>query len=574
MPQQQRYEPTQLTGEGHTMKRNTSSMPTALVPLMAAAALLLSFSALSKAIAQPPSKIKKEARERIIGAPRAGGQLEFIVEVVDPEAQSTALQGRSRTPAQMSVLRARRASKKRSVLSRHPRAKRTRDFSHLPLMIVRAPSVDVLNGMLADQDVFAVYDNELLAYPSLAESLPDIRQTAVLRETPFTGEGYSIAVLDTGVDFTQPDFGSCQASSNGWQPQQSSNCRIKLSLDFGDDDGVADDSANSHGTNVAGIVAGVAPGADIIVLDVFRGQNTQSGDQIAALNWVVENAFTYHIVAVNMSLGGIWDKDSDNTANAFGDVNNNGVGDLGYVWATCPGNLASAFASVLAQGAVPVVASGNQGLAGAVTNPACEPLALAVGRTYVEDLGFNSTSNALISPLPGGNNAQGFPINGYDVGTCNRANPQNGTVHCTSNSALEVDIVAPGTNITAGGVKLGGTSMAAPHVAGTAALIAEASNGLSSGLSLWADLLATTRTRNDPKWADMAFLDVVGSVLAASPWTSIVDELPPASWYEQLPDTLLLSTVGLAHELYGVDTSGSTAPLESRLIAPLFVSIE
>ncbi|MEM6778690.1 MAG: S8 family serine peptidase [Planctomycetota bacterium] len=67
--------------------------------------------------------------------------------------------------------------------------------------------------------------------------------------------------------------------------------------------------ADEHGTHVAGIVGatnpdiGVAPGVQIIGMNVFAGDDAALFDIIAALESTVEIAQTSNVVAVNMSLG-------------------------------------------------------------------------------------------------------------------------------------------------------------------------------------------------------------------------------------------------------------------------------
>ena len=67
----------------------------------------------------------------------------------------------------------------------------------------------------------------------------------------------------------------------------------------------ARDTGSYHGTNVAGIVLGVAPETDIIALDVFRADGyAYTSDLITAMSWIVANQSSYNIVAANLSLGG------------------------------------------------------------------------------------------------------------------------------------------------------------------------------------------------------------------------------------------------------------------------------
>src|SRR5262249_39348286 len=133
--------------------------------------------------------------------------------------------------------------------------------------------------------------------------------------------------------------------------------------------GMRDD--NGHGTNVAGIVAGVAPGAAIIPIDVVTGSTTPFERDIAGgLDWVLANRAARNIRAVNLSLGR-----RRTYATSGGDG-----GPLGrdpFQWS---------FMALRQAGTVPVVASGNDAMASGfhdgVAYPACLPGAVSVGATF------------------------------------------------------------------------------------------------------------------------------------------------------------------------------------------------
>jgi subtilisin family serine protease len=118
----------------------------------------------------------------------------------------------------------------------------------------------------------------------------------VMADHALDGAGYSIAVIDTGVNYTLPEFAG----------------RVILGPDFADNDSDPFDTVG-HGTHVAGILAsggdfapGIAGGADIIALKITPdGSLNTTIDLIAqALQWVVDHQAEHHIVAVNLSFGG------------------------------------------------------------------------------------------------------------------------------------------------------------------------------------------------------------------------------------------------------------------------------
>ena len=107
-----------------------------------------------------------------------------------------------------------------------------------------------------------------------------------------TGEGITIAVIDSGVDLDHPEFSG----------------RIVPGYDFVDGDGYADDG-NGHGTHVAGTIAaandgigvtGIAHDARIMPLRVLnRDGYGWTRDIISAVRWAADN----NADVINMSLG-------------------------------------------------------------------------------------------------------------------------------------------------------------------------------------------------------------------------------------------------------------------------------
>ena len=111
------------------------------------------------------------------------------------------------------------------------------------------------------------------------------------------GEGFTAAVLDTGLNVDHVDFEG----------------KVPVQVNFTNDNGGRRDDAddgNGHGTNVAGIIAangdhtGIAPGAQIIPIKVLPNEGGGSFDWIArALQWVLDHRDEHNISVVCMSLG-------------------------------------------------------------------------------------------------------------------------------------------------------------------------------------------------------------------------------------------------------------------------------
>jgi subtilisin family serine protease len=174
-------------------------------------------------------------------------------------------------------------------------AERVQDYTHLPMSFIRFKSSTGLEHFLARPEVVAVYENRPI-YPSLAQSLPLINQPAAV-QAGYTGRGSTVAVIDTGINYTLADFGPCTA------PGVPLGCRVSASVDVTGNNLTLNTDPNDHGTNVAGIVAGVAPGAHIAAINAFSNGTSNTSWVIAGINWAITNKSTYKIVALNMSLG-------------------------------------------------------------------------------------------------------------------------------------------------------------------------------------------------------------------------------------------------------------------------------
>jgi len=104
------------------------------------------------------------------------------------------------------------------------------------------------------------------------------------------GRGVTVAIIDSGVDGTHPSLGG----------RLTRQLRVDLS---GDDVRVVDDHAGGdvvgHGTACAGIVAGIAPGVELVSIRVLGADNRGKGQALAAaVAWAIEEG----IAVVNMSL--------------------------------------------------------------------------------------------------------------------------------------------------------------------------------------------------------------------------------------------------------------------------------
>jgi subtilisin family serine protease len=252
---------------------------------------------------------------------------------------------------------------------------------------------------------------------SLDKSVPQIGGPEAWK-AGYTGDGVKVAVLDTGVDQTHPDLASRQVAEANFSDAADNVDR------FG------------HGTHVASIIAGtgaksggkykgVAYGAQILDGKVLNDNGSGAESWIiAGMQWAVDQGAK----VVNLSLGGPDGPEVDPLEEAV--------------------NTLSATSGTLF-----VIAAGNSGSDESIGSPGSADAALTVGAVDREDnLAFFSSRG-----------------------------PRTG------DGAIKPDITAPGVGIVAakaaegkigtpaadGYVALDGTSMATPHVAGSAALLAQ-----------------------------------------------------------------------------------------------------
>ncbi|MGX1503509.1 UNVERIFIED_CONTAM: subtilisin family serine protease [Streptomyces graminofaciens] len=249
----------------------------------------------------------------------------------------------------------------------------------------------------------------------MAESNAQIG-TPTAWEAGLTGKGVKVAVLDTGVDASHPDLKD----------------RVTESRSFIEGEEVAD--RNGHGTHVSstvggsgaasgGLEKGVAPGAELAVGKVLSDEGSGSESQIiAGMEWAAKDI---DAKIVSMSLGS--QEGSDGTD-----------------------PMAQAVNTLSAEtGALFVVAAGNSGTPGSIGSPGAADAALTIGAVDASDQAAYFTSQG---PRFGDNALK------PDL------------------SAPGVDILAARSQLTAGEgpyTAMSGTSMATPHVAGVAALLAE-----------------------------------------------------------------------------------------------------
>lgn len=369
------------------------------------------------------------------------------------------------------------------------------DWDQLPLVQVRAASIEAALDVIDSDDVEQAFETREYQLND-AQSFPLINQPAAVAAGQI-GAGTSVAVLDTGTNYTLPELGSCTA------PGVPAGCRVAYATDFAPSDNSLDD--NGHGTNVAGIVAGTAPGTKILALDVFSGGGASSTTLLTAINWVIANRATYNIASLNMSLGG-----GSSTVPCTGDA------------------IGAALVTARGAGIAPVVASGNNAFTNAISWPACAPSAISVGAVYdanVGGLGFSNCSD---------------PTTAADK------------VTCFSNSANFLTVLAPGALITAGGYTMAGTSQATPHVAGAFAVMHAAFPANTVDQSL-ARLTSTGKRITDVRnGVTTPRIDLGAAVSTAAP----ADTAPPTGKVALASGSIVTRTAAVTLAISASDASG------------------
>jgi subtilisin family serine protease len=403
---------------------------------------------------------------------------------------------------------------------------------------LRYVSVRALSAMLpagqvyalaARPDVQSLSPNRLTARTAsvleAATGALNLRRYSGSAYTGLDGRGVGIAVVDSGIGWSHKNFVDDDGKTSrirravdfqkvgdavavgvkDWTPGVDASASLypgsETMVNY--EKAIAADRTDrsdryGHGTHVASVAAGrgayqatdssgIAPGADLYDVKVLDNAGYgQLSDVLAGIEWVMYHAKEYNIRVMNLSLAA----DSTET------------------WLTDP--LCRAVRSAVAAGITVVVAAGNYGLDangretyGTVSAPGNEPSVITVGSV-------NTKGNA----VRGDDSVNFFSSRGPTRGSY--VDP-NGETH--NDNVLKPDLVAPGNRIVgalgsdksgAGGswnylaktyaalsspygtsgqqkskqqlFNLSGTSIAAPAVAGTVALMLQTNPGLTPPL--------------------------------------------------------------------------------------------
>jgi len=418
-----------------------------LTATITVALLLASTATPSAANSFDPTKIDASFLSEILAAPT--DDFDVIVRSVPDDSA-----GAATVAAERRIEKAAKAVKKQGGSLKHA-------LSIVGAVDARIKGVNVLkltrdgdvDYVVKDQKLRAQFDPALDSAKAGSPGIIEVGAPQAWSQLGVTGRGVAVAVVDSGVH--------AHADLAG---------RIVAAIDFTSAtptvSNIPLDDLGGHGTHVAGLIAGdgtssgglytgVAPNANIVdvrVIDSTGGSNVSI--ILRGLQWVLANRTTYNIKVINMSLG------ATPTGSYKSDL------------------MATAAEILTFAGVNVVVSAGNSGpLAGTITTPATDPYVISVGA-----LDDNATP-ILTDDLMATFSSRGRTL--FDrLAKPDLVAPGRKMISLRSpGSAL--DSLFPERQVTILGAssadyyRLSGTSMAAPVVSGTIALMYERNPTLS-----------------------------------------------------------------------------------------------
>lgn len=326
-------------------------------------------------------------------------------------------------------------------------------------------SPEGLEGLVDNVDVLSIEKDRIL-HAHLAQGIPLIN--AATPRSSYNGSGLSVAICDTGIDYTHANLGG------GGFP----NSKVIGGYDCGDDDNDPMD-LNDHGTACAGIVAGeietvgdyiggVAYNAKLYALKISYGSggNAYTKDMIEAWDWCFDHQYddpSNPIMIISTSFGG------------------------GRYSSTCDSAstlMTEAAANAVAAGMTLFVSSGNDGYCDSMGWPACISHVISVGAVY----DANFTTSPIGWCVAPESCATKYATSGCSSEWYSPEVPNSDNVIAYSNTASFLALLAPAnwaTTTELGGgywdtaYGFGGTSAACPYAAGAAACLQNAAKVLT-----------------------------------------------------------------------------------------------
>jgi subtilisin family serine protease len=264
--------------------------------------------------------------------------------------------------------------------------------------------------------------------PSSYASISDADEDNVQTGYAANGANVTIGSIDTGVDFTHPEFTGRLIAGRDW---------------YANDADPSDTPDEGHGTHTTGTMAGstvgvagisgAGPHVNVYVQRVCGSTGCPTTAIVNAINAAADyiDASGNHLVAVNMSLGGTTESTAEKNAIAY----------------------------ATSKGVLVIASAGNSGTS-RVACPACDPNAISVSSTTWRDAlaSYSQYGSGLDISAPGGQ--------------CYSNTTPEGCIFSSVVSGFTGGAVFSGPQPGGSYTYMQGTSMAAPQVTGTAAAVA------------------------------------------------------------------------------------------------------
>ena len=276
----------------------------------------------------------------------------------------------------------------------------------------------------------------------MEEVVPAHGVDLVWQDTGYTGEGVTMAIIDTGIDGNHTALDDLDDDNSTDDPKVVAFYDAINNPEATNGTEIFPYDDNGHGTHCAGITAGtgapnyqhigVAPRANLVGVKVLDGSGSGSFAAVmAGMQWTVDNRHEFNIRAASMSLGALtgaieWTSSEEESVNRMAN-------------------------EMMRAGVTLFIAAGNSGGTATIGTPGSAEDVITVGSLDKD------TSIAIYS-------SQGPTEEG-------RVKPNIAFVGSSVN--------APDANTGDGYVALSGTSMATPGAAGVAVLMYQANPDLS-----------------------------------------------------------------------------------------------
>jgi serine protease AprX len=333
--------------------------------------------------------------------------------------------------------------------------------------LLRLTNSGQVDYIFADAPLTASWDPAADAGKATTPGILSIGAPSAWINSGVTGKGIGIAIVDSGI-YAHPDLAGRIAAQVDFTASTVTTTDPITGQTTTTTSGAVGPGSDpgGHGTHVAGLVAGngassgsaytgVAPEATVLDVRVIRSDgSSNTGIVLRGLQWVLANKNTYNIKVVNMSLGASVTKS----------------------YKLDP--LATAAQVLTFAGITVVVSAGNSGPnTTTITSPANDPFVISVGA--VDDNATASGSDDTIATFSSRGNTLFNNHAKPDVAAPGRKMVSLRSPGSTLDTMYPERRVATSDGSDPAYFTLSGTSMAAPVVAGTVALMLERNSTLT-----------------------------------------------------------------------------------------------